>query len=344
MVFALMLSLSDVTPSKWTLNAYTLDLPLIERFTIARGSWDAVRNVFVTLEYDGVRGFGEVNADDPEDVLEEIRGVYLDGLRSPFDLEGLSELISAGSARCALDIALHDVAAKLAHCSVGDLLGVGGRPSPPTSMTVPIAEVDRMVQKAQQLADHPVLKVKVGFDGDVEAVRAVRQVYGGAIRIDANEGWDAGEAIDRLEALEPCDIELCEQPVPAADRDGLARVAAATSIPIFADEAACTARDVAELAGEVDGVNLKLRKAGGIRETVKAIATARSLGLGVMLGCDLESGVAATAQAHVAPLVDYADVDGPLLLREDPFPGVTYAKGALQRPPGPGLGLVREPL
>jgi L-alanine-DL-glutamate epimerase-like enolase superfamily enzyme len=200
-----------------------------------------------------------------------------------------------------------------------------------------------MVEKARELSDHPVLKVKVGFEGDVDAVRAVRSVYDGAIRIDANEGWDAATARDRLKALEASGIELCEQPVPASEADDLADVAASTSIPVFADEAVRTARDVARLVGAVDGVNLKLRKAGGIRETVKAIAVARAHGLGVMLGCDLESGVAASAQAHLGPLVDHLDIDGPMLLRDDPFPGVTYSKGAVHRPEGPGLGLSREP-
>ena len=329
--------------SKWTVEPSILELRLTERFTIARGSWDAARNVFVTVSWDGVKGSGEVNADEPEAVAQQLADVELDSLAGPFDLEGVTELLPAGCARCALDIALHDVAGKVAGLSVSDLLGVGGRVTPPTSVTVPIADHGRMVERARRLAGHPVLKIKVGFDGDVDAVRAVREVYGGAIRIDANEGWDPDTAIERLRELEPCAIELCEQPVPAEDLEGLRNVTRATSIPVFADEAARTSEDVAALADAVDGVNLKLRKAGGIRETVKAIATARAHGLGVMLGCDLESGVAATAQAHVAALVDHADIDGPLLLREDPFPGVTYSEGLFERPTAPGLGLRREP-
>ena len=189
------------------------------------------------------------------------------------------------------------------------------------------------------MADHPVLKVKVGFDGDVDAVRAVRRSFDGALRIDANEGWDVATAQRRLEQMEPLDIELCEQPVPAADVGGMARVTASTPIPVFADEAARTAVDVAALAPAVDGVNLKLRKAGGIRETVRAIAVARAHGLGVMIGCDLESGVAAAAEASVAPLCDRADIDGPLLLRRDPWPGLRYDKGRMTLPQGPGLGV-----
>jgi L-alanine-DL-glutamate epimerase-like enolase superfamily enzyme len=252
-------------------------------------------------------------------------------------------VLEPGTARCALDIALHDLAGKTAGLSIAELLGCAGRVPPPTSVTVPIGSSGEMTARARDLADYPILKLKVGFEGDVDAVRAVREVYGGVIRIDANEGWNVDEAKSRLAALEELDIELCEQPVVASDLAGLAEVASATTIPVLADEAVCTAVDVARLSDMVAGVNLKLRKAGGIRETVKAIAVARAHGMKVMLGCDLTSGIAATAEAHVASLVDHADVDGPLLLADDPWPGVTYSKATMTRPRGPGLGLRRSP-
>jgi L-alanine-DL-glutamate epimerase-like enolase superfamily enzyme len=348
MVLVLMLSLCGVVGSKWNVDVWVLDLPLAERFTIARDSYDVASNVFVSVAYDGVMGFGEASPDERwgesiDSVAAQLREVPLDQLAGPFDLEAVLQLLGPGAARGALDIALHDLAGKLAGISVGHLLGIGDRSPPPTSVTVSIAELDHMVERARRLGDHPVLKVKVGFDGDVEAVHAVRDVYPGRIRIDANEGWDPETAIDRLGKLETLEIELCEQPIRAGDHEALRAVTQATSIPVFADEDVSTSEDVASLEGSVDGVNLKLRKAGGIRATVAAIATARAHGLGVMLGCDLESGVAATAQAHVAPLVDHADIDGPLLLARDPFPGVGHARGALIRPHGPGLGLRRNP-
>lgn len=226
--------------------------------------------------------------------------------------------------------------------SVLELLGLSGRPLPQTSVTLAITEPSRTVKKAMDLSDHPILKVKVGFDGDVAMIEAVRAVYSGRIRVDANEGWSEAEATDRLKALERFDIELCEQPIPSGDYAALSRVTRATSIPVYADEDVRTAADVAALAGSVDGVNLKLRKTGGIREAVRAVAVARAHSLGVMLGCDLTSGVAATAEASVAPLADFADIDGPLLLRYDPWPGVGYDKGMLLLPPGPGLGVTRR--
>jgi L-alanine-DL-glutamate epimerase-like enolase superfamily enzyme len=343
-VFEFMYSLCDVRTDNWTLTAGVMELELAERFTIARGSWDSARNVFVTLSLEGRTGIGESGPDSRggescESVVAALESFDLTALNGPYDFEGLNTLLPPGSARAALDIALHDLAGRLAGLSLSELLGLPGGSRPVTSLTLPIAEVDAMVERARLHADYPVLKMKVGFDGDVEAVSAVREVYGGKLRIDANEGWTEAEAIARLRALEALDIELCEQPIEAGNHDALRRVTQATTIPVFADEDVCTTTDVVALGDVVDGVNLKLRKTGGIREAVKAVAAARALGLGAMLGCDLESGVAATAQAHLARLFDYADIDGPLLLASDPWPGVGYDKGVLVLPGGAGLGV-----
>jgi L-alanine-DL-glutamate epimerase-like enolase superfamily enzyme len=333
----------------WSLEAISRELPLAQRFTIARESWEAAPNVFVILRHGDAVGRGEASpasrwGESVESVLAELEGVDpAEALAGPFDLEGVGELLEAGSARAALDIAMHDLAATLAGISLSELLGTVGLEPPATSVTISITEVDQMVERAKDLAGHPIVKMKVGFDGDAEAVAAVRSVFDGAIRIDANEGWDTGEAVERLRALNQLDIELCEQPVPAGDPDALARVRESSEIPIFADEDVCTAADVAGLAGVVDGVNLKLRKAGGIRELMRGIAVARAHGMGVMIGCDLESGIAATAATHIAPLADFVDLDGPLLLAEDPFPGVRYETGRLVRPKGPGLGVTEVP-
>ena len=328
----------------WGLEVFQRDLELSEKFTIATISWEVASNVFVRVRYDGHEGIGEVSPDErwgdsPASIVEELRAVDPESLGHPFDLESVLELLPTGATRCALDIARHDLAAKLAGVSVAELLGLGGRSLPATSVTVPIAEVDAMVERAGHLADHPCLKLKVGFEGDLDAVAAIRSAYNGIIRIDANEGWTAEQAIQSLRELEAFDIELCEQPIPRDRLDELRRVTEATSIPVFADEDVSTASDVARLAGVVDGVNLKLRKTGGMREALRAISTARALDLGVMLGCDLTSGVSATAEASIASLVDYADIDGPLLLASDPHPGVTYDNGKLTLPRGPGLGI-----
>lgn len=335
------------TRESWSLDAEIVELALAEPFAIAGKRWESAHNVFVTLRFAGVAGCGEVSPDDrwgetPESVIAQLEAVDPAGLRNPFNLEGILEILPAGSARCALDIALHDLAGKIAGLSVTKLLGLKDRIPPPTSMTLPIDDVSKMVERARALAEQPVLKMKVGFDGDVDAVAQVREVYDGTLRIDANEGWEADEATERLKRLEEHDIELCEQPIRRGQHDALREITRATSIPVFADEDVGTADDVASLAGVVDGVNLKLRKTGGIREAVKAAATARAHGLKLMLGCDLVSGVAATAEAHLAPLMDHLDIDGPLLLAEDPFPGVTYDRGTIHVPDLPGLGVRKD--
>lgn len=338
----------DWSRESWSLEATVIDIPLAERFTIARETWDSTTNVFVTLRFAGVAGVGESAPaqrwdETVDSVLYQLRETEVSRLGNPFNLEGVRELLGPGAARAALDIALHDLAGKIAGLPVCKLLGTKGRPLPPTSLTIPITDRDKMLERTRMLADHPALKVKVGFDGDVDVVAGIREEFDGALRVDANEGWSADEAVRRLRELERFDIELCEQPIKAGNHDKLARVTQSTSIPIYADEDVSTARDVVGLRGVVDGVTLKLRKAGGIRETVAAIDAARACGMGVMLGCDLETGIAATAGAHVAGLVDFADLDGPLLLAQDPFPGVRYMSGQMILPDGPGLGVEGTP-
>jgi L-Ala-D/L-Glu epimerase len=331
-----------VSAEKFELKTTIVDLPLAERFTIATETWDSARSLFVAVRWGDAVGVGEVQPsgrweESPESAEAELQALDLGGLGGPFDLEGVSELLPAGAARCALDVAMHDLAARLANVSVKEFLGLQGRPTPPTTVTVPIAEVDTMVERVRRLRDHPKIKVKVGFDGDVDAVAALRKVFSGDIRIDANEGWSEAEAIDRLGRLEAFDIELCEQPVKRHGYDALRRVTESTSIPIYADEDAGSAEDIARLRGVVDGVNLKLRKSGGLREAMSAASVARANGMGLMLGCDLESGVSTSAQASIAPLMDHIDLDGPLLLAEDPFPGVRYDGAHLILNDGPGL-------
>lgn len=332
----------------WELECHAVELALKERFKIAREVWDSTTNVFVTLRFAGVAGVGEACpasrwGESPESVLRQLDSIDVSTLGNPFNLEDVRELLPPGAARSALDIALHDLAGKIAGLPVVKLIGAKGRPLPPTCITVPITTPEEMSERAASLAGHPVLKVKVGFDGDVDAVAAIRSAFRGALRVDANEGWVPNEAIERLRALEPYEIELCEQPIAAGRHEALKEISAATSIPIFADEDVSTAADVVRLNGVVDGVNLKLRKAGGIRETLAAINVARAQWMQVMLGCDLDSGVAATAGAHIAGLVDFVDLDGPLLLADDPFPGVTYDNGVMTLPDVPGLGVEGAP-
>jgi L-Ala-D/L-Glu epimerase / N-acetyl-D-glutamate racemase len=330
------------------LESRVVDIPLREPFSIASATWDVAQNVFAIVHCGDLTGVGEVctdprYGDTAESIVSVLEKADLSRLRGPFDLEGIEELLPPGPARCALDIALHDLAARTAGVSVAELLGLGGRPLPPTSVTIPISSIEHMQDRAREWSDHPIIKMKVGFDRDIEAVRAVRDVFPGAIRVDANEGWDKDNAIARLKELAAFDVELCEQPIPAGHLSDLREVTAASPIPVFADEDVNTSGDVIALAEVVHGVNLKLRKTGGIRELLRASHVARAVGLKLMLGCDLESGVGTTAQASVASLFDHIDIDGPMALAEDPYPGVIYETGRVLSPSGPGLGLQRRP-
>ncbi|MBV8489035.1 MAG: dipeptide epimerase, partial [Candidatus Eremiobacteraeota bacterium] len=186
------------------------------------------------------------------------------------------------------------------------------------------------------------VKLGLGTPGEqIETIRCVRERYTGAIRIDANEGWDLDTAIAILRELERFDIEFCEQPIRAHHPEQLRSIRSHVKIPIVTDEDSLTAADLPRLHGCVDGVNVKLAKTGGIRGALAMIHTARAMGFKIMLGSMVESAIAATAAAHLSPLVDWADIDGPFLTASDPFSGVTYDRGKLVLPDAPGLG-VRE--
>ena len=277
-----------------------------------------------------------------EGTLRELEGFDLSQVAAPEDLDAVGDLMPAGAARAALDIALHDLAAKRQGCSVRERLGIEGEP-PPTSITVGIADKAATLERVRRLADTPIIKTKVGFDGDVRLIEEIRRIYQGRLRLDANEGWEPDEAIEKLTALAPFDIELCEQPIPAGRHDDLARVTDASPILVFADEDVLTSEDVRDLVGKVDGVNLKLNKTGGITEALRAAEVARGLGMQLMLGCNLESGIGLSAGAQIAALFDHIDLDSVTFLAKDPFPTVGYRGGHLVLPEGAGLGVTIDP-
>jgi len=188
------------------------------------------------------------------------------------------------------------------------------------------------------------VKVKLGLGTpreEVETIELIRSKYTGTVRIDANEGWTPEQAVETLRELERFDVEFCEQPIKAGQPEKLRYVREHSNIPIVTDEDSLRAEDLPRLHGCVDGINVKLAKCGGIRAAVKMIHTARALGMKIMLGCMVESQISATAAAQISPLVDWADIDGPFLTKDDPFSGITYRHGKIVLPDGPGLG-VRE--
>ena len=326
------------------LSVEELNLPLVHEFTIARGSESVAHSALFRLQHDGLEGLGEsAPVERYGESVESVRAYYAEHPPlgdDPFAFERLLEGIPP-AARCGLDLALHDLIGKILERPLWQLLGLDRDATPVTSFTIGIDSPETMLAKLAEIGDHPIVKIKLGAGNEVEVIGAIRARYTGAIRIDANEGWTPEAAVTILRELERFDVEFCEQPVPAGAPEQLRFVRERVSIPIVADEDAKDAADLPALAGCVDGVNVKLAKCGGIRAGLAMIHTARALGMRVMLGCMVESAILATAAAHLSPLVDWADIDGPFLTASDPFSGVMYERGKLVLPDGPGLG-VRE--
>lgn len=320
------------------------DLPLARPFRVASFTIEAAKTVVARLEYEGLVGIGEAApleryGDTVAGIIAAYSTYAIPAGSTPFAFDAMLAPLPR-AARCALDVALHDLAGKLLGVPVRDLLGLAGLPVPPTSMTVGIDEPAVMLENVRALRDLPAIKVKVGTGDDVALIEAIRASYAGAIRLDANEGWTPERAVEILTAIAPFDIELCEQPIRAGQPAALRWISERVTIPIVADEDALEAADLPALMGTVAGVNVKLAKCGGIRAATRMIAMARAMGFRVMLGCMAETSILATAAAHIAPLVDWLDIDGPLMLARDPYRGLTYAEGRVSIPSLPGLGVI----
>jgi L-alanine-DL-glutamate epimerase-like enolase superfamily enzyme len=322
----------------------TLDLKTT--FRIAHGASDQRHNVIVHLgeglgEAAGVAYLGESQAG----ILAYLGQLAAPLGDDPFEIEEALGRLPAGSnaARAAIDIALHDLWAKRIGQPLHRLLGLSPRRIPPTSLTIAIDEPARMAELARRSGSSHI-KIKLGSPDDEAIVAAIRAATSAKLRVDANAGWGREQALALIPRLAQYDIEFVEQPLPIGDAEGLRWLrrelrAQGVGVPIFADESIKSARDVAAHAGAVDGVVIKLMKTGGIREALRAIHTARALDMQVMIGCMIETSLGVTAAAQLAPLCDYADLDGPLLIRGDPFVGIRYAGNQIALPDGPGLGV-----
>ena len=331
------------------LAARIATIELAETFVISRSSQDSADVVYVELELDGVTGCGEAAPIARYEQSAESALAYLEALTDelggdPWALEEIEARLPGGepAARSAIDAALHDLQGKLSEQPVWRLLGLE-REGPPTSWTIWLGDPGDMAARAQAVASRfKRLKLKLGGrDGlDVERVQAVRGVTDLPLMVDVNEAWSLDEALEALSQLEDLGVEYCEQPLPAGDPDG-PELKERSPLPIFVDEDCHVAADVPACADRAHGVNIKLAKSGGIREAIRIAHVARALGLGVMLGCMNESGLAIAAGAQIASLCDHVDLDGNLLLRHDPWPGVELVDGVQLPSDSPGLGVGR---
>jgi L-Ala-D/L-Glu epimerase len=327
-------------------------LRLAETFVISRESQDTAEVVHVELEHEGVRGFGEAAPIERYDESAESARAYVEANAEllgddPFARDEILDRLphEQYAARAALDAALHDLCGRLAGLPVWRMLGLR-RAGPPTSWTIWLGDPGDMARRAQQVGGRfHRLKLKLGAgDGrDVERVEAVRAVTDVPLQVDVNEAWSLDEALEALPRLAALGVEYCEQPLPAGDPDG-DELERRSPIPIYVDEDCHTLYDIGVCSERAHGINIKLAKSGGIREAVRMAHAARAFGLGVMLGCMVESGLGISAAAQIASLCDYVDLDGNLLLAEDPCPGVEFLDGVQLPPLEPGLGVEAEAL
>lgn len=331
------------------IDARPIDLKLSTPFRISRGVQYTSPNVIVQIDHEEFVGYGEASpseyyGESPETTLACI-ALFAGNLGdSPFLIEDilqrLSKIIGLNpSAKAAVDMAIYDIMGKMIGIPVYKLLGLNPAHTPYTSFTIGIDTPSQMAKKALMAKDFPVLKIKLGTKHDIEILKAIRDVSNAVIRVDANTGWTPKEAIKMINAMVPYNIELVEQPVPARDLAGMKLIRDNVPVPIIADESCVTVEDIPRVADCVDGINIKLMKCGGINHALKMIHVARAHNLRVMLGCMIESSLAITAAAHLSPLVDYADLDGHLLIEDDPYIGIAVEHGKLILPDEPGLGV-----
>ncbi len=326
-------------------------LKLRHTWTTTMSSSNYRDTLHVSYTRDGITGHGEgapivryrENAEGARKAVESVRDLL--EMADPWQFskimhDVLARVEGEWAGKAAIDIALMDWVGQRLGVPLYRYFGLDPRDAPVTTFSIGIDDPDSTRQKVREAADFPVLKIKVGLDSDEATIAAVRSATDKPLRVDANEGWkDKEVAVRKINWLAGQGVEFVEQPMPAEMLEEMHWVHSRAHLPLIADEACRHASDIPKLAGAFDGVNVKLDKAGGILEAHNMIQVARSLGLKTMLGCMVSSSVTVTAAAHLSPLVDYADLDGNLLIANDPFSGVRVEKGKLILPDRPGLGL-----
>lgn len=341
------------------IDCEVLELRTRHAFNIARKAAPPVRHsVWVRLrDDDGNEGWGEAAATpyygETAGTVTAVLPRFQEALEEsaagdPFALERMEKAIAQAvgynpAARSAVSAALHDLAGKRLGVPVWRLWGLDAAAAPASSFTIGIDELEAMRAKVREAAGYPILKIKVGTARDEQILSMIRdEAPHAVVRVDANTAWTVKQAIRSCDMLEAYGVEFVEQPLQPTDWEGLRLLRRRARLPIVADESCRTSADIPQLAGAVDGVNIKLAKCGSLREAIRIVHAARAHGMKVMLGCMIESTLGIAAAVQLAPLMDYVDLDGAALLADDPFRGPGMEEdGSLRFNEEPGLGVTR---
>ena len=334
------------------LSFFPYELKLAHTFTVASYSRTTTPDVQVQIDYEGFTGYGEASmppylGHTVESVCAFLQKVNLEQFADPFQIEEIMAYVDSLSpgdapAKAAVDIALHDLVGKLFGAPWYRIWGYDPAKAPNTTFTIGIDTPDVVREKTKECADRfKILKVKVGLDNDKEMINTIREITDLPIAVDANQGWkDKYLALDMINWLKEQGIVMVEQPMPKTQLDDIAWVTEHSPLPIFADESIQRLKDIPSIAGAFTGINIKLMKCCGMMEGHKMVDFARGLGMKVMVGCMTETSCATSAAAQFSPAVDFADLDGNLLIANDRFDGVKVVDGKLSLPDRPGIGVV----
>lgn len=335
-----------------TIATEIVRLNLKHTWTTVMSSSDFRDTLHLRYTRDGITGHGEgapivryhESAQTGKDAIEKIRPLLESSDPAAFaklSTEAFSKIEGQWAAKAAINIALMDWTGQKLGVPLYRYFGLDAKDAPITTFSIGIDDPAKTKAKVEEAAQFPVLKIKVGLDTDEATIAAVRAATKKPLRVDANEGWkNKEEAVRKINWLEKQGVEFIEQPMPAEMLEETRWVRSRVHMPIIADEACLRPQDIPKLKDSFDGINIKLDKCGGMLEAYKMIQIARGLGMKVMIGCMVSSSCTVTAAAQLSPLVDYADLDGNLLISNDPYTGVTVEAGKLILPRRPGLGLV----
>ena len=330
---------------------FPYELKLRHTFTVATYSRTTTPDVQVEITYEGVTGYGEASmpqylGQTVESVSKFLSKVDLSPFTDPFCLDDILTYVDSLSpgdtaAKAAVDIALHDLVGKLLGAPWYHIWGLNPKKAPSTTFTIGIDTRDMVKQKTRECdKKFNILKVKLGRDNDKEMIETIREETYLPIAVDVNQGWkDRSKALAMIYWLQQHGIVMVEQPMPREQRDDIAWLTERSPLPIFADEAVQRLSDIKDVQGAYSGINIKLMKCTGMREAWKMLNYARAVGMKVMVGCMTETSCAVSAAAQLSPAVDFADLDGNLLISNDRFTGMTVVKGRITLPDRPGIGV-----